>query len=1066
MPDDRAAINRVGRYWDALVLGDDTAAVALDPELAQTIQRIQHLAGSPSTAARQRVWKEVSAHIDAKPTSQERSMHPSITLDTLSFPSPIGPVLPERTRPESPVSFAPFATAALVLLTLIGSFFAFGPGRQGHSEPQPIYIPAISGTPSTPETNEPPPAASFLWASEGGPDLPFDDPYFLSFDPAGNLWVPDGRKGRFQIFSPDGAFLESWGTKGDGEGEFNFQSGAYGFGSIAFDSDGNFYVADIGNDRVQKFGPDRQFLTSWGGTGSGDGEFRDPLGIAVDGEDRVYVTDSMRNDVQVFDRDGKFLTKWGGFGREIGQLSTPHAITVDNDGNLWVADFSNNRIQKFSPDGEPLALWDGLSNGGEQFNQPANVRVDDQGRVYVVEWTGHRVQIFAPDGRRLASWGEWGTDAGQFMGPLGLAFDGSGRVFVSEDGNDRIQAFRLLPPFAPDVSPSATPVAAAAGPAVAEFLWASAGSPDLPFREPNHPVVAPDGNIWVPDGWNSTIFIYAPDGALLETWGTKGSGEGEFLFDSGGIGFGGVAFDQDGNIYVADSGNHRIQMFAPDRTFITAWGEDGFQDGELRSPVAIAVDRQGRVYVSDRGAGEIDIFDPRRVSLSSAQSPWIASWDGLGAPVGIAIDGDGNVWVADEGSTKVLKFSPSGERLATWDQYGVLDGMLINPSGIAVDAQGRVFVSDRDNRVQIFAPDGKFLASWGNYGSAEGQFNGPYGVTVDDDGNIYVAEDFGLRLQAFRLLPPFAPAGESASTAASAGDTAEPLAVELLWQSHGPPEYPLTNPDMLAVDAAGNLWVPDATTDQVLMYSPDGQFLEAWGTPGDGAGQFDFAGDPVPLGSGAVAFDGAGNVYVVDSGNFRIQKFSPGRAFLRSWGEQGTGNGQFVSPDSIAIDADGRVYVADGDRDDVQVFDGDGNYLSTIGTFGFGDGQLYLFCGGGVAIAANGDLLVSDSCNHRLQRFSPAGEYLSTIGGAGAGEGLFTTPNQIAVDGAGRIYVADYSNHRIQVFSPDGTFLTSWSPKDLGPVFGPSGIAVDGQGTVYVSDIDEERLLAFRLAPP
>jgi DNA-binding beta-propeller fold protein YncE len=1066
MPDERAAIDRVGHYWDALVRGDQTAGIALDPELATTIQQIHHLGGTPPAAARHRVWKEVFATVDAKPSSQERPMLHAITPDPLPFPVSIGPVLPERTRRGSRWSFAPLATAALVLLTLIGSFFAFGPGRHGRNHPQPVHMPAISATPATPETDESALVATFLWASDGGPDLPFDDPYFLAFDPAGNLWVPDGHSGRFQIFSPDGAFLESWGTKGEGEGEFNFQSGAYGFGSIAFDADGSFYVADMGNDRVQKFGPNRQFLSSWGGMGYGDGEFRAPLGIAVDGEGRVYVTDSMRNDVQVFDRDGSFLSKWGGPGPEIGQLSTPHAITVDGDGNLWVADFSNNRIQKFSPDGQPLASWDGLANGGEQFNQPANVQVDDQGRVYVVEWTGHRIQVFSPDGAYLASWGEWGADAGQFMGPLGIAFDDSGRVFVSEDGNDRIQAFRLLPPLAPDVLPAATPVAANGVASVAEFLWASTGSPDLPFREPNHPVVAPDGNIWVPDGWNSTFFIYAPDGTLLETWGTKGSGEGEFLFESGGIGFGGVAFDKDGNIYVADSGNHRVQMFAPDRTFITAWGKDGLQDGELRSPVALAVDQQGRVYVSDRGAGEIDVFDPRRVSLSSNQSPWIASWDGLGAPTGITVDDGGDIWVADEGTYSIRKYSPTGEPLESWDNVGAAAGQLMAPSGIAIDAHGRVFVADRGNRIQIFNPDGEFVAAWGSSDSEEGQFHGPYGVAVDDAGNVYVAEDFGLRLQAFRLLPPFAPVAASASTPAPAGDAAATSAAELLWQTTGPPEYPLDKPDLLAADAVGNLWVSDFTTNQFLIYSPEGQFLEAWGTPGSDAGEFDFAWEPQPTASGAVAFDAAGNFYVADPGNFRIQKFAPDRTILRSWGEEGTGDGQFVSPDSIAVDAEGRVYVADGDRDDVQVFDGEGKYLSTIGGFGFGDGELYLFCGSGLAFAPNGDLLVSDGCNHRLQRFSPSGEYIATIGGVGAGEGRFTTPSQIAVDAAGRIYVADYSNRRIQVFDADGAFLAEWDGKELGPSFGPSGIAVDGRGTVYVSDIDEDRLLAVRFSPP
>ena len=168
------------------------------------------------------------------------------------------------------------ATAALVILTLGASVLAFGPGRaelgrffgfdpgwpaqtQG-----PTIIPALSATPATS-------GLEFLWESDGGPD-PLDLPYGMDVDPAGNLWVSDSENDRFQIIAPDGAYRETWGASGSGDGEFDFLAEASAFdrpyGDIAFDADGTFYVADTGNTRIQKFAPDRTFLRLVGERGS------------------------------------------------------------------------------------------------------------------------------------------------------------------------------------------------------------------------------------------------------------------------------------------------------------------------------------------------------------------------------------------------------------------------------------------------------------------------------------------------------------------------------------------------------------------------------------------------------------------------------------------------------------------------------------------------------------------------------------------------------------------------------------------------------------------------------
>ena len=147
---------------------------------------------------------------------------------------------------------------------------------------------------------------------------------------------------------------------------------------------------------------------------------------------------------------------------------------------------------------------------------------------------------------------------------------------------------------------------------------------------------------------------------------------------------------------------------------------------------------------------------------------------------------------------------------------------------------------------------------------------------------------------------------------------------------------------MGSASTRGNVWVADGVNDRFQIIAPDGTYRETWGTPGSGDGQFDFLSThrPMVVAYGDIAFDADGNLYVADTGNFRVQKFAPDRTFLRSWGSKGTEDGQFFAPSSIAIGTDGMVYVSDETRADVQMFTTEGHYLGTIGGTGTEDGAI------------------------------------------------------------------------------------------------------------------------------
>lgn len=284
---------------------------------------------------------------------------------------------------------------------------------------------------------------------------------------------------------------------------------------------------------------------------------------------------------------------------------------------------------------------------------------------------------------------------------------------------------------------------------------------------------------------------------------------------------------------------------------------------------------------------------------------------------------------------------------------------------------------------------------------------------------------------------------------------------ESLWQAFGGPER-LDNPSGLAVDDDGNIWVVDANRGMLDIFAPDGTYLESWGGPGDGDGQFAFFAGMHQFGNGDVAFGPDGSIYVLESGNFRVQRFGSDRGFVLSWGEEGEGDGQFLRPVSIAVDPSGNVFVSDAQRADVQVFDAEGRFLTAFGGLGVEEGQLIL--PQGLAVDARGMLWVVDRGNSRLQQFDAEGTVHAVVGKVGSDAGEFSQPYDVAVDPMGRLYVADEAASRVQVLGQDGRPLASVSGYADNSLFSPIGVAVGADGAVYVSD--KVGLKAFKVAIP
>jgi hypothetical protein len=185
------------------------------------------------------------------------------------------------------------------------------------------------------------------WDNSGTGDGTLFFPCGIAVDSSSNVFVTDSGiwlnmsgNNRTLQFDSNGNFITKWGSYGTGEGKFYFYDGAFTTVGIAVDNSDNVFVADKYNNRIQKFDSNGNFITTWGSSGFGDGDFffLGPSGIAADNSGNVFVADTWNNRIQKFDSNGNFITKWGSFGFDDGAFFDPYGIAVDNSGNVFVAD--------------------------------------------------------------------------------------------------------------------------------------------------------------------------------------------------------------------------------------------------------------------------------------------------------------------------------------------------------------------------------------------------------------------------------------------------------------------------------------------------------------------------------------------------------------------------------------------------------------------------------------------------------------------------------------------------------------------------------------------------------
>lgn len=991
----------------------------------------------------------------------------------------------------------------------------------------------------------------------------FSFPYGLTLDADGNVYVADSNNNRIRKVTPGGSVSTYAGSGAIGAANASSSSSAtFNSPQSVVILGGSLFVADSSNDLIREIvmsaDSSTRTVSTFAGstTGFADGngtlaQFNTPSGLGTDGAGTLYVADEQNHRIRKITATGDVSTVAGtgtagllNGKTDIARFNAPTGVAVGMDGNLIVADSENHELRGIAiqPISVPSTLIAGSGNAdGVQVKSVLDVNALGlaPGVTYYFRWksstTGNtqvlgqsfflydfpsvetlaatnvsptsaqlNANVDPKNGRTVVTF-EYSTDpdllkpwqvttaAGApagFSNPSGVVTNAAGDVFVADRLNHRIRKIT-----------AAGVVSTFAGSGVAGY--ANDTGTAAQFEKPAGLAIDGSGNLYVADEQNHRIRKITPAGVVSNFAGSGIAGFAEgvaesarFLYPTG------VAVDGDGNVYVADSGNHRIRVIsAVDGTVGTLAGNGvaGFNDGDVSgaqfsSPKAIVMGAGGAVLVADTGNHRIRVIEAGSVTTLAGDGTE-GFVEGLGAnarfssPGGIARGADGVVYVADAGNHRI-------RRVATDGEVSTLAG-----SGIA----GAV-----DSPVS------------GLYPATACQFNQPNGITMDADGALFVTQEGLLRKIARTATLPVVTVVPDAS-GSGARDLFAAVNQPLLYGSTYYFRARGTSYRDSVTGAILSFVTPQAMEAVFAGASTSAQRLEDQQT-----GAVDFGntptGQPVirsftiqnpgtwPLTVGSVnlpaGFQLSGSFGVINPGDSGTADIVLTAASAGNYG----GNVEIISnapeQQSFSFPITGVVLdpplvttlVATATGSGTATFnatvnpkgssttvwfewsqdpDFDGFSVSTLAgsTAGFADGSAVdakFDQPSGLATDADGNTYVADTQNHRIRKVAPDGT-TSTFAGTGtaghadgAGVGAqFDHPTGLAINGSGVLFVTDSGNHCIRAITPAGEVSTYSGLGTPGFTDGiataarfssPAGLAIDSFGILYVADSANHRI--------
>lgn len=699
------------RYWDAVVDGRLAApdpALAPNDRLAVTVRRVHALAGQPlpDPDRAEQLWRELMSSY--RPTAPLR-LNPALPRPTNGHhgavrPSPGSQAPPRgRTRMRTTNALNWVATVALIAVVLTMIFFIYRNGQN-------VAVPPVQETP----TAAPSPHGWLQFRGDAAR--------------TGNVPGP----------GPAGQPVLLWSTEPQGV------TGNVGISDPPVIADGVMYLSTSGGLLAidTQTGAEIWRVQGYGG------------GSAIDG-------------------DGLIVRSEGGgtTGLRLARLSRSdgHVVWTSETGLqqvIWYPTIADGVLYIPSEPNDLLAMdpATGDMKWRVTLSAPALRSVAVTAGIAVVVTTDGKVSGVETTSGDVV-W-TYEVPPGGTIGTPALA-DGVAYVGIRDQVSNTFYAIAGSDASAtPDQTATAnsasssTPVSTA----TASFVWAASGDSTDTLSTAGVVRVSPDGKLWVA-GMSSRFFIFDLDGNLLEIWGEPGSGPGQFAFSGGGDEWAGMAFAHDGAFYVIDPLNRRVHHFDRNRQLLETWGTKGREDGQFLMPTGVAFDPNGEVLVTDRYRGVVQRF--------SATGTFISSFDGTGGgggafvgPTGIAVSSNGDIYVIDQFANVIRVFDRQGVQIGTVGAEGPNHGGFNQPGDLELGEDGFIYVADQGNNVaKVFDNAGNFVFSWGGYGSGDGQFNFAASVALNKGGTVYVADAYGNRIEKFKITGPFpAPAAGTPTT--------------------------------------------------------------------------------------------------------------------------------------------------------------------------------------------------------------------------------------------------------------------------------------------------------------
>jgi sugar lactone lactonase YvrE len=625
--------------------------------------------------------------------------------------------------------------------------------------------------------------------------------------------------------------------------------------AVSVDASGNFYIADYNINRVLRVGVNGITTTVAGNAVpgySGDGgpatnaSLNGPDGVVVDAVGNLYIADEGNIRVRKVDVSGVITTVAGnGIDSDYGSYSDGSAATnvslwhpsgpmqtslkglaVDTSGNLFIALSGNEVIRKVDAKGI-ITTVAGFSGGS-----PAGVAVDSSGNLFIADIDYHSIVKVAANGVTT-------TVAGLSLAePAGVAVDAAGNLFIADFPNSVIRKV--------DVKGVMSTVA---GSGLQGYSGDRGAATNASLSYPSGVAVDTFGNLFIADVGNRVIRKVDANGIITTVAGggsLASSGDGVLATSVSLYFSSGVAVDGSGNLFIADNGNSVIRKMDVNGriTTVAGTGSQGYSgDGgsatkaSLSAPWGVAVDLSGNLFIADPPNHRIRKVDLYGVITTVAGSGYISGDGGaatnssLDYPSGVVVDSSGSLFIADPISERIRKVSVNGIittvagngfNFYAGDGGAATNAGLDYPFGLALDSIGNLFIADQyNNRIRKVDVNGIISTVAGNgnvtfnqYGQPEGSYSGdggaatnagwnyPSGVAVDASGNLFIADQNNNLVRKVDLLGVITTVVGNGSAGYS-GDGGMATNAEL------------NNPEGVAVDGPGNLYVSDSGNSRI-----------------------------------------------------------------------------------------------------------------------------------------------------------------------------------------------------------------------------------------------------------